>query len=231
MLARFVARSLNVCCLAAALSACSPAPVALPAPELLLPPPPPLSDPRGAAMLQPAPDSFKVHFETTAGDIILLVRRSWAPHGADRLFNLVRHGFYDGVRFFRVVPRFVVQFGPHGDPAMNAVWRAATIPDDSVRTTNRRGTVTFATAGPNTRSVQLFINLVDNARLDAQGFAPLGLVTGGMDTVDRLHAGYGEMAPSGQGPNQARIMAEGEAYLGAEFPLLDRILRARVVEQ
>jgi peptidyl-prolyl cis-trans isomerase A (cyclophilin A) len=214
-------------CLVAGLAACAPVPVALPAPEP--PPPPPLSDPRGPAMQQQAPDSFKVHFETTAGDIIVLARRAWAPHGVDRLYNLVRHGYYDGVSFFRVAPRFVVQFGPHGDPAMNAVWRMATIPDDSVRHTNRRGTITFATAGANTRTVQLFVNLVDNARLDAQGFAPIGEVSGGMDTVDRLHAGYGEMPPRGQGPDQSRIMTEGDAYLAAGFPLLDRIVRARVV--
>lgn len=208
------------------LTACATvAPVPAPAPE-----PPPLLNPGGAAMQQQAPDSFKVLFETTAGDFVVQVVRDWAPLGADRFYNMARHGYFDGVRFFRMVPRFVVQFGLHGDTAVTRAWRGSTILDDSVRTSNRRGTLTFATAGPNTRANQFFVNLVDNARLDAQGFAPIGRVIGGMDTVDRFHAGYGEMAPSGQGPNQGRIMAEGEAYLAAEFPLLDRIVRARLLE-
>jgi len=198
----------------------------LPAPEEA-----PLLNPAGEAMRQQAPDTFKVLVETTAGDFVVEVIRAWAPLGADRFYNLARNGYFEGVRFFRVVPRFVVQFGLHGDPAVNAAWRATTFPDDSVRTSNRRGTLSFATSGPNSRSVQLFINLVDNTRLDGMGFAPLGRVTGGMDAVDRFHAGYGEMAPSGQGPDQSRIQREGDAYLAAQFPRLDRILRVRVVER
>ena len=180
-------------------------------------------------MRRQAPDTFKVLVESTTGEFVVTVYRDWAPLGADRFYNLTTNGYFNGVRFFRMVPRFVVQFGLSGDPAVNAVWRTATLPDDSVRSSNRRGTVTFATAGPNTRNAQLFVNLADNTRLDATGFAPIGKVTGGMDVVERLHAGYGEMAPNGRGPNQARIQAEGEAYLTAEFPLLDRIMRARVV--
>lgn len=210
------------------LAACATVPATSPpvGPE---PAPPPLLDARHPGLQVQAPDTFRVLFETTTGEFVLTVYRAWAPLGADRLHHLVRIGYFDGVRFFRVVPRFVVQFGPHGDPAVNAVWRAATFPDDSVRASNQRGTVTYATAGPNTRSMQLFINLVDNTRLDAQGFAPVGRVTGGMDVIDRLHAGYGEMAPRGSGPDQGRIFAEGEAYLAAGFPELDRIRRARIL--
>lgn len=212
--------------LAAVVAGCAPAAT----PPVPIPEPSPLLDPAGAAMQQQAPDSFKVLIETTAGDFVVQVIREWAPRGADRFYNMARHGYFEGVRFFRVVPRFVVQFGIHGDTAVTRAWRSSTIPDDSVRTSNRRGTLTFATAGPNTRTNQFFVNLVDNARLDAQGFAPIGRVVGGMDTVDRFHAGYGEMAPSGRGPDQGRIMADGEAYLAAEFPLLDRILRVRMLD-
>jgi peptidyl-prolyl cis-trans isomerase A (cyclophilin A) len=189
----------------------------------------PLLDPGSPLMNRTAPDSFKVLFETTAGDFMVEVQRSWAPLGADRFYNLVRHGYYDGVRFFRVVPGFVVQFGLHGDPQVTNAWRDARIPDDSVSASNRRGTITFATGGPDTRTVQVFINLADNTRLDAQGFAPFGVVTGGMDAVDRLHSGYGEGAPRGRGPDQAQIRQEGEAYLAREFTELDRVLRTRIL--
>jgi peptidyl-prolyl cis-trans isomerase A (cyclophilin A) len=189
----------------------------------------PLLDPGSPLMNRIAPDSFKVLFETTAGDFMVEVERSRAPLGADRFYNLVRHGYYDGVRFFRVVPGFVVQFGLHGDPQVTNAWRDARISDDSVSASNRRGSITFATSGPDTRTVQVFINLADNVRLDAQGFAPFGVVTGGMDAVDRLHSGYGEGAPRGRGPDQAQIRQEGEAYLAREFPELDRVLRTRIL--
>lgn len=191
---------------------------------------PPLLNPDGPSMQAQAPDSFKVLFETSAGDFVITVIRALAPAGADRFHNLVRHGFYDGVRFFRVVTRFVVQFGIPGDTALGAAWQRAPLPDDPVRTSNNRGTITFASAGPDTRTTQLFINLAENARLDALGFAPIGRVTGGMDVVERFYSGYGEMAPSGPGPNQGRIIAEGDRYLGEQFPRLDRILRARVLD-
>jgi peptidyl-prolyl cis-trans isomerase A (cyclophilin A) len=188
-----------------------------------------LLDPASVAMNQAAPDTFKVLFETTAGDFVVEVVREWAPLGADRFYNLVRNDYYNTVRFFRVVPGFVVQFGLHGIPPISAAWREARIPDDSVRASNQRGFVTFATSGPETRTVQVFINLVDNTRLDAQGFAPFGRVTGGMDTVESLYAGYGDAPPRGQGPEQGRIQSEGNFYLQNEFPQLDHIVRARII--
>lgn len=190
----------------------------------------PLLEPLSVEMGRTAPAAFKVLFETTEGDIVVEVYRAWAPRGADRFYNLVRHGYYDGVRFFRTVPGFVVQFGIHGDPVVSAAWREARIPDDSVEARNQRGTVTFATGGPHTRTTQLFINLADNARLDAQGFAPFGRVVGGMDVVARLHSGYGDARPRGQGPDQERIHSEGNAYLQSEFPLLDSVVRARIID-
>jgi len=183
----------------------------------------PLLDPQSSEMRASAPASFRVRFETGGGPFVVEVTRAWAPHGADRLYNLVRHGFYDGARFFRVVPGFVVQFGLSGDPAVSARWRPATIADDPVTQHNTRGTITFATAGPNTRTTQLFINYRDNSRLDGMGFAPLGRVVEGMDVVDHIYAGYGER------PDQGRIEAQGNAYLAAQFPHLDSITRATIV--
>src|SRR2546423_8208150 len=183
----------------------------------------PLLDPQSSEMGASAPGSFRVRFETSGGPFVVEVTRTWAPHGADRLYNLVRHGFYDGARFFRVVPGFVVQFGWWGRPAVSARWRPATIPDDPVTQHNGRGTLTFATAGPNTRTTQLFINYRDNRSLDGMGFAPLGRVVEGMDVVDHIYAGYGER------PNQGQIEAQGNAYLAAQFPRLDSITRAMIV--
>jgi peptidyl-prolyl cis-trans isomerase A (cyclophilin A) len=160
---------------------------------------------------------------------VIDVDTALAPIGARRFYDLVRNGYYDGVRFFRVLPGFVVQFGISGDPAIAAAWRGARIPDDAPRQSNQRGSVTFAMSGPSTRTVQLFINLTDNSRLDATGFAPFGRVTGGMDVVDRLHSGFGEGPPRGRGPDQSRIQSEGEAYLQREFAPLDRVVRARIV--
>jgi peptidyl-prolyl cis-trans isomerase A (cyclophilin A) len=170
-----------------------------------------------------APDRYQVRFETSAGVFVVDVTRAWAPRGADRLYNLVRQGFYDGTRFFRVVPGFVVQFGLSGDPAVAARWRDARIADDPVTQSNARGTLTFATAGPNTRTTQLFINYADNRRLNGMGFAPLGVVAEGMDVVDRIYAGYGEA------PDQGLIESRGNAYLAAQFPRLDSIARATIV--
>ncbi len=193
-----------------------------PVPGLLL-------DPGHEEMNLVAPDTFKVLFETTNGDFMVEVYREWAPLGADRFFNLVRQRYYDDIYFFRSIPGFMTQFGIHGDPPISAAWRDARIADDSVSATNERGTISFATAGPNTRTVQLFINQGNNARLDGLGFAPFGQVTGGMDTVDRLYSGYGEGAPRGPGPSQDRISEEGNAYLRETFPLLDSIVRARLL--
>ncbi|TVP57251.1 MAG: peptidylprolyl isomerase [Gemmatimonadales bacterium] len=199
-----------------------PAPEPEDAPSVLL-------DPTAPELNRTAPDTFKVLFETTAGDFVVEVYRDWAPLGADRFFNLVDHGFYDGLRFYRVIPNFMAQFGIHADPEISAAWRGTRIPDDPVEASNERGTITFATGGPDTRTVQLFINRVDNERLDPMGFAPFGRVTGGMDSVDRIYDGYGEGAPRGDGPSQGRIQEAGEPYLAAEFPRLDMIHRAWVL--
>jgi peptidyl-prolyl cis-trans isomerase A (cyclophilin A) len=177
-----------------------------------------------------APDSFRARFETTKGDFVIAVHRAWAPRGADRFYDLVRSGYYDNARFFRVISGFMVQFGLHGDPKVSAEWRERRIPDDPVRRTNVRGMVTFATAGPGTRTTQVFINYGSNDRLDAMGFAPFGQVIEGMDVVDRLYAGYGEGAPQGRGPNQGRIQMEGNAYLERAFPRLDYVRRATIIE-
>jgi peptidyl-prolyl cis-trans isomerase A (cyclophilin A) len=179
-------------------------------------------DPHSPDLQRTAPADYRVRFETSAGTFVVEVSRLWAPRGADRFYNLVSHGFYDGTRFFRVLPGFVAQFGISGDPARSARWREATIPDDPVTQHNLRGTVTFATAGPNTRTTQLFINLADNTRLDASGFAPFGRVVDGMEVVDRLYAGYGET------PDQGSIQMQGNAYLAAAFPRLDSIAHATI---
>lgn len=182
-------------------------------------------DPASPQMHATAPASFRARFETSAGTFTVEVTRAWAPLGADRLYNLVRNGFFDGGRFFRIVPGFVVQFGLPGDPAVATQWRMATIPDDPVAQHNTRGTLTFATAGPATRTTQLFINLGNNNRLDDQGFSPLGRVVDGMDVVDRLYSGYGEQ------PDQGAIQMRGNAYLRAEFPRLDSIAHATIASQ
>jgi len=183
----------------------------------------------------PAPDLFRVRFETSQGAFVVEVHREWAPRGADRFRELVKAGFFDDSRFFRVVAGFIAQFGLPGDPALNVAggpWKDKAIQDDPVRQSNVRGTIAYAMTGPDTRSTQLYINLADNTRLDAQGFAPIGRVTEGMDVVDRLYAGYGEGAGGGmRGGKQGKILAGGNAHLDAEFPKLDRILRARILEE
>jgi cyclophilin family peptidyl-prolyl cis-trans isomerase len=177
-----------------------------------------------------APDVFRVKFETNKGDFVVEVHRGWAPRGTDRLYNLVRAGFFDDSRFFRVRGGFVAQFGIPGDPAVAAVWKSRTIPDDPVRQSNTRGTVSYAMTGPDARTTQLFINLGDNSRLDKEGFAPVGRVVEGMEVVDRLYAGYGEGAGGGmRGGQQGPIFEGGNAYLDRAFPLLDRLIHARVV--
>jgi len=183
----------------------------------------------GKKQADAAAGTFRARFETSAGDFVIEVQRDWAPQGADRFYNLVKTGYYDGVRFFRVIPGFMAQFGIHGDPQVSAAWRGRRIPDDPVRQSNARGMVTFATAGPNTRTTQVFINFRDNGMLDGQGFAPFGRVVEGMDVVDRLYARYGEGAPGGAGADQGRIQAEGNAYLERAFPKLDYVKRATLV--
>ncbi len=182
-----------------------------------------------AAFTEQAPATFKAKFETSKGDFVIDVHRDWAPNGADRFFNLVKAGFYNDVRFFRVIPGFMAQFGIHGDPTVMSAWRGAQIKDDAVKQSNKRGYVVFATAGPNTRTTQLFINFGDNTALDRQGFAPFGQVNTGMDVVDKIYDGYGEGAPRGRGPDQGRLQAEGNAYLNKSFPKLDYIKTATIV--
>jgi peptidyl-prolyl cis-trans isomerase A (cyclophilin A) len=182
-----------------------------------------------AALLNPAglrakaPELFKVKLTTTKGDIDIEVHRAWAPLGTDRFYNLVRNRYFTGAAFFRVVPNFIVQFGMSPDPAVGKVWQNANIKDDPRTQTNKRSYVVFATAGPNTRTTQLFINLKDNAFLDAQGFAPFGVVTEGMAVVEQLYSGYGET------PDQGLILTQGKAYLDKNFPKLDTIKSAAVI--
>jgi peptidyl-prolyl cis-trans isomerase A (cyclophilin A) len=176
-----------------------------------------------------APERFAVKLETTKGDIVIDVTRSWAPQGADRFHELVKAGYYDDCSFFRVIKGFMAQVGISGDPAANGVWRAKRIPDDPVRESNKRGRVTFAMAGPNTRTTQIFINFGDNSQLDDMGFAPFGQVRD-MNTVDKLFSGYGEGAPRGKGPSQPRLQSEGNTYLKAEFPNLDYITKASLLQ-
>ena len=185
---------------------------------------------RPATLTAKAPDVYEVKFVTTAGDFSVKVTRAWAPNGADRFYNLVRHHFYDGVAFFRVLPGFMAQFGLSAYPEVSKVWENATIKDDAIVQSNHRGFLSFATAGPNTRTTQVFINFADNAALDRQGFAPFGKVVSGMTVVDALYADYGEGAPRGRGPSQDRIQREGNAYLTAEFANMDYIKKATIVK-
>lgn len=177
-----------------------------------------------------APDQYDVSFETSKGVFVISVTRDWAPVGADRFYNLVKNGFYDDVRFFRVVPNFVVQFGMSGDPKITEIWQKATIKDDPVKETNKSGTITFATSGPDSRTTQVFINLRDNNRLDDMGFSPFGAVTEGIDVVTKLYSGYGDGAPRGRGPSQQQITMEGNAYLDKNFSELDKIVKATISE-
>ena len=191
----------------------------------------PLLDPASPAMNRTAPDVFKAKFETSQGDFVVEVHRDWAPLGADRFYNLVDNGFYDDCRFFRVIRGFMAQFGINGDPEVSKAWRGATIKDDPVKESNKRGYISYAMAGPNTRTTQLFINFGDNSALDAQGFSPFGRVVKGMSVVDKIYAGYGEGAPRGSGPAQGRIQSEGNTYLNAEFPKLDYIKKAYILKE
>lgn len=185
-----------------------------------------LGDP--SAFTEKAPATYKARFDTSKGPFVITVHRDWAPKGADRFYNLVKAGFYDDVRFFRVLDDFMAQIGMNGNPEVQAAWDRARLTDDPVKESNKRGYVTFATAGPNTRTTQFFINFKDNSSLDRQGFAPFGQVTSGMDVVDQLYSGYGEGAPRGRGPDQGRIRMEGNAYLTKSFPKLDYVKKATI---
>ncbi len=214
-----------------------PEPPAAPKEEPKPPPPPPASaapkvllDPSLPEWSQAAPAEFKVKFATSKGDFTVVVQREWAPRGADRFHNLVKNGFFDDTVFFRVISGFMAQFGIHGSPEVSAAWKSATIQDDPATQSNVRGMLSFAMRGPNTRTTQIFINYRDNSRLDSGGFAPFGKVVEGMEVVDALYNGYGEGAPSGRGPVQPRIQAEGNAYLKADFKELDYVKTARIVK-
>jgi len=186
-----------------------------------------LKDP--AKVKEQAPATYNARFDTSVGVFVITVTREWAPLGADRFYNLVKNGYYDDVRFFRAIPNFMVQFGINGDPALNAVWRNARIGVDPVKQKNLRGYITFAMGGtPDTRTTQVFINFRDNTTLDASGFAPFGQVTSGMDIVDKIHQGYGEGGPRGNGPEQGRIQNEGNAYLKKDFAKLDYVKKATI---
>lgn len=181
-----------------------------------------------ASLNEKAPDTYRARFDTTAGVFVIEVTRAWAPLGADRFYNLVKNGFFDEARFFRAIEGFMVQFGIHADPAVSAVWRNARLNDDPVKESNRPMYITFANAGPNTRTTQVFINFGNNAQLDKMNFAPFGRVVEGEAAVKKIFTGYGEGAPRGKGPEQGRIQMEGNAYLSKEFPKMDYIKKATI---
>jgi cyclophilin family peptidyl-prolyl cis-trans isomerase len=192
----------------------------------------PLMNPRDKHWSERAPETFKARFETSKGAFTIECHRGWAPRGVDRFYNLIRAGFFDNSRFFRLRAGFIAQFGIPGDPSVAAVWRNEAIKDDPVKESNTRGTIAYAMTGPDTRTTQLYINLSDNSRLDADGFAPLGKVIDGMEVVDKLYAGYGEEAGGGmRGGKQGKMFEGGNEYLDREFPKLDRIVRARLVDR
>ncbi len=170
-----------------------------------------------------APADYKAEFVTTKGNFVVEVHKDWAPQGADRFYNLVRGGFFTNAAFFRVVPNFMVQFGLNSNPAVNGAWRNANLRDDPVKQSNKRGYITFATAGPNTRTTQVFINFKDNSFLDSQGFAPFGEVVEGLDVVDKINSQYGET------PDQGAIQSQGDAYISKNFPNIDKIKSARIL--
>jgi peptidyl-prolyl cis-trans isomerase A (cyclophilin A) len=187
------------------------------------------------ALLQPAtlrakaPAEYDAKFVTTQGEFTIHVARAWAPNGADRFYNLVRHHYYDGAAFFRVLPGFMAQFGISAYPEVSKVWEHANIKDDPIVQSNHRGFVSFATAGPNTRTTQVFINYGNNEALDRSGFSAFAVVTDGMEVVDKLYNGYGEGAPDGHGPDQGLISTRGRTYLEKGFPKLDTIRSATIV--
>jgi peptidyl-prolyl cis-trans isomerase A (cyclophilin A) len=234
---RHYSKILVLATLAVALSAAAqtPAPsnppAGTPAPIAKLPPGARLTrfDP---SLLQPgplrvkSPEVYEVRVVTSAGDFGVKITRAWAPNGADRFYNLVLHHFYDGAAFFRVLPGFMAQFGLSAFPEVSRAWDKANIKDDPVVQSNHRGFITYAMAGPNTRTTQVFINYGNNERLDKDGFAPFGVVTNGMEVVDKLYSGYGEGAPAGRGPDQGLIGNQGKDYLEKMFPKLDTIKSA-----
>jgi len=198
----------------------------------------PVATPPGGspALLNPelakekAPDVYRVRLETTKGNVVLELHRAWSPEGADRFYNLVKAGFYENVAFFRAIDNFMVQFGMHGEPSVQKAWNAYPIPDDPAGQSNKRGYITFAMRGPSTRTTQVFINYKDNGMLDSMGFTPFGEVVEGMEVVDSFYKGYGEGAPKGKGPDQMLLTREGNAYLERDFPELDWLKKAVLLE-
>ena len=179
---------------------------------------------------EPAPEQFRVRFETSRGPFVVEVHRAWAPWGVDRFYYLVSRNFYDSTAFFRVLPGYIAQFGVSGDPQIAASWRQRLFPDDTVRhDSNLRGRISFANAGPHTRNTQLFINLKNNPNLD-RDYAPIGQIVEGMNVVDGLWNGYGDGPPGGGGPDQGRLFTEGNRYLITEFPKLDYVKTVRVLK-
>jgi len=177
-----------------------------------------------------APDRYRAKFETSKGDFVVEVTRAWAPRGADRFHELLQMHYFDEGRFFRVLPGFIAQFGIHKDFNVHATWRELVIADDPPREKNLRGTLAFAQSGPNTRATEAFINLKDNPELDDQGFAPFGKIVEGVELIDALYSGYGELGPKGKGPDAGRAENEANEYIAPRFPRLDYIKRARLEE-
>jgi peptidyl-prolyl cis-trans isomerase A (cyclophilin A) len=201
-----------------------------PPPRQDVPPDHVLLRPDADAMKAVPPDTFDVRLTTTRGTVIVRVYRDWAPVGVWRFYNLARHGFYDGSRFFRVLPGFAAQFGMSGRPAMDQVWHARPLPDDPRRASNRAGTLTYAKAGPDSRTTQLFFNYDDNRALDEQAFAPIGRVVEGMDVLFGLYSGYGETQPHGRGPAFGCILTHGNRYLARNYRRLDYIQSLTVLD-
>lgn len=191
-----------------------------------------LHDPHDSLWSQPAPSVYRVRIETTKGMILLDVTRALAPHGADRFYHLVQVGFYNNSRFFRVISGRFAQFGIAGDPAIAKIWQNERFPDDPVKGRNVRGTFAFAMTGPDARTTQIYINTGDQSDLDVMGFVPFGKVAEGMSLIDKLYAGYGETSGGGmRAGHQGKLFEEGNAYLDRKFPLLDRLVRAEIIEQ
>ena len=229
----FAAASVALCACQNPSAPVQPTQTSAPAPQAEAQAAAPVSSAQNPALTNPsladaqAPQTFRARFSTTKGDFVVEVHRDWASQGADRFYNLVKIGYFDGDPFFRVVKGFMVQFGINGSPAVNAAWHAADIPDDpTVGHSNSTGMVTFATAGPSTRTTQVFINYGNNSFLDSQGFTPFGQIVEGMNVVESLYAGYGDGPPSGNGPDQGQLQSEGNSYLQSSFPNLDYVKTA-----
>lgn len=175
----------------------------------------------------PPPAVFKVSFDTSRGLVVVEVHRDWAPRGVDHFWDLLQTGYFDGDRIYRVTQRYA-QFGINGDPSVTSLWSTARIPDDPRKQSNLKGTLTYAQEGPGSRTTQLFFNLQDNIALDKEKFAPIGKVVEGIDVLDHFYSGYGDWPPRGEGPDPAKLQAQGNPYLEARFPRLDYIKKATI---